>query len=130
MIDPSSSASNITTLNNMAEAGGKARSDNPVGTKFYLANTQTELVAALGAITGQVVSCTFDFEKQPPDPTNIAVKVNGVAAPEDASKADGWAYTSADHMGVELFGSWCQQVKDATENKVDIIFGCKGEPIK
>ena len=35
-----------------------------------------------------------------------------------------------DKVGLELHGDACQQVKDATDNKVDIIFGCKGKPIK
>ena len=117
-------------LNAMAEAGGTSRTDNPIGDKYYGAYSQDELTNALAAVTGQVVSCIFDFDKKPPDATNIAVKVNGTLVGQDPTKAEGWEYTSDQYMGLELHGDACQQVKDSTENKVDIIFGCKGVPIK
>jgi len=130
VLDPVADKSKFTILNQMAALGGTARSDNPVEDKFYHAYSEVELTAALAAVTGQVVSCVFEFDKKPPDETNIAVKVNGVKVEQDPTKAEGWEYTSDQYMGVELFGTACQQVKDATENTVDIIFGCKGVPIK
>jgi hypothetical protein len=130
VLDPVEDKSKFTVLNQMAALGGTSRSDNPVADKFYQAYSEAELTAALAAVTGQVVSCVFEFDKKPPDETNIAVKVNGEKVEQDPNKAEGWEYTSDQYMGVELFGTACQQVKDATENKVDIIFGCKGVPIK
>jgi Mg-chelatase subunit ChlD len=130
VLDPVADKSKFAILNQMAQLGGTSRSDNPVGDKFYPANSEAELTAALAAVTGQVVSCVFEFDSKPPDETNIAVKVNGEKIAQDPNKAEGWEYTSDQYMGVELFGTACQQVKDATENKVDIIFGCKGVPIK
>jgi hypothetical protein len=130
VVDPVADKSTPPRLNAMAEAGGTSRTDNPIGDKFYQAYSQTELTASLAAVTGQVVSCIFDFDKRPPDETNIAVKVNGALVAQDPTKAEGWAYTSDQYMGLELHGDACQQVKDSTENKVDIIFGCKGVPIK
>jgi len=129
VVDPADK-STPPRLNAMAEAGGTSRSDNPIGDKFYQAYSQDELTASLAAVTGQVVSCVFEFDKRPPDETNIAVKVNGMLVPQDTTKAQGWDYTSDQYLSLELHGDACQQVKDATENKVDIIFGCKGVPIK
>jgi Mg-chelatase subunit ChlD len=130
VLDPVEDKSKFTILNSMAEAGGTSRSDNPIGDKFYQAYSEAELTAALEAVTGQVASCLFEFDKPPPDETNIAVKVNGQQVMQDTSKAQGWDYTSDQFLSLELHGDACQQVKDATENKVDIIFGCKGVPIK
>ncbi len=130
VVDSAADKSTPPRLNAMAEAGGTSRTDNPIGDKFFQAYSQAELTASLAAVTGQVVSCVFEFDKRPPDETNIAVKVNGKVVAQDPSKAEGWDYTSDQYLSLELHGDACQQVKDATENKVDIIFGCKGVPIK
>jgi von Willebrand factor type A domain len=130
VVDPVADKSTPPRLNAMAEAGGTSRTDNPIGDKFFQAYSQAELTASLAAVTGQVASCVFEFDKKPPDETNIAVKVNGALIAQDKSMAEGWDYTSDQYMALELHGDACKQVKDATDNKVDIIFGCKGKPIK
>ena len=119
-------ASASTALNDMAVAGMEPRNSdpNPLATRFYLANTKDELVDALQVITGQVSGCTFNWDEEPPVPDNIAVKVNGVKAPHDAN--DGWEYTGTDYKGVEVHGSWCEQIKTTAANKVEIVFGCPG----
>jgi Mg-chelatase subunit ChlD len=119
-------ASATTALNDMALAGMEARDSdpNPLATRFYLANTKDELVDSLQVITGQVSGCTFSWDEEPPVPDNIAVKVNGVKAPRNAS--DGWEYTGADYKGVEVHGSWCEQIKTTAANMVEIVFGCPG----
>ena len=117
-------------LNDMAVAGQMPRDDpNPLATKFYLASTKDELVQSLEEITGQVASCTFDLTAAPPDASNIAVKVNGVKAPRDTTHLNGWDYTSSDFMHVEVFGSWCDQIKSASSNSVNFILGCPNEVI-
>ncbi len=124
-------ASNRVNLNQMAIAGGMPRPiPNPLADKFYLATTQQALVDALAAITGQIPSCLFPFDSAPPDPTNIAVKVNGDKVAQDTTHTEGWDYTGDDHMGVELYGATCDAVKDASSNTIDMIFGCPGVPIK
>lgn len=129
VVDPADK-STPPRLNAMADAGGTSRSDNPIGDKFYQAYSQDELTMALKAVTGQVVSCVFEFDKKPPDENNIAVKINGQRVEQDPTKAQGWDYVDNQYLALELHGDACQQVKDATENKVDIIFGCKGVPIR
>jgi hypothetical protein len=117
-------------LNDMATAGQEARADaNPLATKYYLASTQDELVQSLEVITGQVSSCVFDLTTAPPDPTNIAVHVNGVKAPADPTRMNGWDYTNADDTEVQVFGSWCDQIKAATANTVNFVLGCPGQMI-
>jgi hypothetical protein len=113
------------TLNALATAGLEARNDpNPLAMKFYQASTQNELSRALEAITGVVSTCVFPLSKPPPVPDNIAVKVSGTKAPQDPSHANGWDYSNATLTEVEVFGSWCEMIRNSAANKVEIIFGC------
>jgi von Willebrand factor type A domain len=123
------STGNHDKLNAMGVAGGRPPpgSANPIADKFFLTTTRDSLIGALQAITSQVASCVFAFETAPPDPTNIAVKINGERINEDAT--DGWSYTSDQHLGVELHGAACQNVRDANQSSIDMIFGCPGKPI-
>lgn len=118
-------------LNDMAVAGEMPRNDpNPLATKYYLASTKDELVQSLTEIAGQVSSCVFDLTSKPPDPGNIAVHVNGANAPKDTTHTDGWDYTSSEYLQVEVYGTWCDQIKAATTNKVNFVLGCPGEVIQ
>ena len=124
-------ATATTALNQMAIAGMEARPDpNPLATKFYLANTKDELVTAMKVITGQVSTCLFPLNSAPPVPDNIAVKVGGRKAPEDPTMQDGWEYTGPDHLGVQVYGSWCDAIKTTNADTVEIIFGCPGVVIR
>jgi von Willebrand factor type A domain len=114
-------------LNAMALAGGVSRADpNPLATRYYLANTQADLVAALRAITGEIASCVFPLTEPPPVPDNIAVKVGGTLLPRDASRSDGWEYTSDALTEVEVYGNWCDQIKGASAADVQVIYACEG----
>jgi hypothetical protein len=117
-------------LNNMATAGGKPRADaNPLATRYYLANTKQELVDSLTAITGEVnQSCVFTLNPPPPSPEFIAVKVTGTSVAQDTSKVNGWDYTAADFSRLEVFGKACDDIKNASAGKVEIIYGCKNNP--
>lgn len=129
VLDAVADKGKFPTLNAMAEAGGTALSDNPIAPKFFQAYSQVELTNALKAVTGQVVSCVFEFKNRPPNEKNIGVQINGAWIEQDPSRAEGWEYTSDQFLGLELFGDACQQVKDATENQLAIIFGCD-EPVR
>src|SRR5688500_4092173 len=76
--------------------------------------TYTTLFRSLTEITGQVASCVFPFESAPPDADNIAVKLDGKKLSRDASRADGWDYTDAEHRGIELYGSACERSEEHT----------------
>lgn len=121
------SESTTRRLNEMAVAGGRAKSVNPVADKFHLAESKDALIDALNSITSQVGSCVFEFDEPPPVPDNIAVKIGGELVFEGP---DGWRYTSDQHLGVELQGAACQQVRTANQAEIDIIFGCPGVAIK
>jgi Mg-chelatase subunit ChlD len=112
-----------TTLNNMAVAGGEPRAG---ATRYYAVNSKDELVKALEAITGLVVSCDFPLTKQPPSPNDVAVNVGGERITRDPNQKDGWNY-DAGMTAVRLYGPPCDKVKAATTQlAVEIIFGCPG----
>ena len=117
----------VTTLGNLAVAGLEPRADpNPAATKFYLASTQAELVAALQSIVTPIANnCVFALTKPPPDPENIAVKVSGVKSPQDPQHAEGWDYGDASQTSVQVYGSWCDMIKK-NANMVEITYGCPG----
>jgi Mg-chelatase subunit ChlD len=115
-------------LNDMAAAGQEATGgSNPLANKFYLASTQDQLVTALQTITGQVASCTFDLTAVPPDPSNIAVHVGSTKAPRDTSKMNGWDYTGTDLKQIQIYGTWCDQIKASNASTVNFVFGCPGQ---
>ena len=117
-------AGDAATLNLLAVAGLEPRSDpDPMAAKYYLGATNSELVGALQAITGVInKDCVFPLSSEPPVPNNIAVKVMGQKAPFDPSNAAGWNYR--DPKTVEVFGAWCEMIKNDAADKVQIIFGC------
>lgn len=117
-------------LNDMAVAGLMPRvSTDPAAPKYYLASTKDALVQAMQEITGQVSSCSFHLTSKPPDPSNIAVKVNGMKAPHDTARMNGWDYTDSSSLEVAVYGSWCDQIKAASAQSVNFILGCPGEVI-
>jgi hypothetical protein len=122
--DPTDLDDNEVTLNEMAKAGGMPR---PMDPAYYAANSAPELAAAFAQITGILISCTFDLGgRVPPSPNDVAVKVDGVKVPRDATHTEGWDYDSG-MANVVLHGQACEQLKGAgASSNVQIIFGCPG----
>ena len=114
-------------LNDMAVAGLEARPDpNPLATKFYLANTQSELVAAMSAITGVVVDCRFSLSNPPPTgEQHVGVRLGGEVVP-----ADNWDFAAGDRQTIEVTGEWCDRIKSGQADAVRIVFGCPRDPVR
>ena len=127
VIGVATKSSATSTLNQLAAAGLEPRAtSSDSDPKFYLASTQSELVAALQSIVSPIAStCVFDLAHAPPDPTNIAVKVGDAKAPQDPAHAEGWDYTDDSHTRVQVYGSWCSRVTSGT-NTVQVVYGCAG----
>ncbi len=116
-----------TTLNKLADAGLEPSPSVIPGTpRFYLASNQAQLVSTLESIVNPVASnCVFPLSSPPPVPDNIAVKVNGAKTPQDTGHTAGWDYTDPSYTGVQVFGSFCDTIKN-NGNSVEIIYGCPG----
>jgi Mg-chelatase subunit ChlD len=117
-------------LNDMAVAGGMPRQDDdPLGTRYYLANTQSELVSALRTITGEVASCVFPLSSPPPVPNNIGLRLDGELLPRDPSRQNGWEYAGDGYRAVEVYGPACGQIQ-ASARAVQVIYACEGVVIR
>jgi hypothetical protein len=119
------------TLDDMAVAGGRPRDDDP---KYYPATATTGLVEALQQIVGSIPTCTFALSAKPPVPDNIAVDATlaaGGAAriPQDVTHANGWDYTDASMTGIQIYGTWCDEITTGDIRVVEAIFGCPGQVI-
>jgi hypothetical protein len=114
-------------LNDMAVAGLEARPDpNPLATKFYLANTQSELVAAMSAITGVVVDCRFSLSSPPPaGEQHVGVRLGGQSVPPES-----WDFAGSDRLTIEVTGEWCDRIKNGQADAVRIVFGCPRDPVR
>lgn len=110
----------LETLNKMAVAGEEARAGD---TKYFGATSEVELTAALGAIAGQVGTCSFALSKVPPSPDDVAVDIDGTRIPQ--SPVAGWQY-NATKTAVILHGPLCEQARMGKLKSVKITFGCPG----
>jgi hypothetical protein len=111
-----------TTLTQMAINGGRPQMAAP---RYYPVSNTADLVSVLGTIGGQIASCTFALGQVPPDPSNIAVNADGKRVPKDTTHMNGWDYGTG-MRSVELFGTWCDQIKSKAIKNVQAIFGCPG----
>jgi hypothetical protein len=116
-----------TVLNDLAVAGKEPRAG--LLTRFYLGSTQNDLSAALAFITGQASSCIFPLNPPPPvkdDPTKLGVyfTAGNTKIPHDPAAQNGWTYLDAENSSLQVYGSWCDMIKSAGSDKVQIIYGC------
>ncbi len=115
----------IDTLNRLAIAGGEPRRNvNPLATRFHQALTRDELLAALRTVTGSVISCSFPLASAPPAPANVSVTLGINSIPYDPSSTNGWNYTSSANTEIRLSGAWCDTVRTAGPDHVQITVGC------
>jgi hypothetical protein len=91
------------------------------------AATQKGLEDAIGAIRGQLATCTLRINPTDAgtiDPGKVNVVVNGVTVPQDAT--NGWTYDDPQNpTSVTLHGAPCDTLKNDASAKVSIVLGCK-----
>jgi von Willebrand factor type A domain len=92
--------------------------------------TQTEQAfeAAINAIRGQVLSCTFALTMNAGagtvDPTQVNVTVDGKTIPQGST--NGWSYDNPAHpTAITLNGAACTSVKSDPTASVQIVLGCE-----
>jgi hypothetical protein len=116
-------AVDVAQMNILAKAGGVPSAD-PV-TKYYKAEDQASLDAALSAIATKTLSCSYALMDKPPSPDQIFVFLNndpkGVLA--DKTHMTGWDYDAMTNQ-VTFYGATCDTIKSGTVTDLDIVFGC------
>lgn len=113
----------FTKLNELAVAGGNPKNDPQE--KFYNADNQIELSAALDAVIADALSCIITLDSEPAKPEFTQVKINGVKVPFVNSCAEnGWVYTNPDgpYDAIELCGTACSNLK--MSGAADVNFFC------
>jgi len=106
-----------------ADAGGVPAS--MASPKYYKAEDQMSLDAALNAIATKTLSCTLALQSQPPKSDEIYVFFdnNPTQVPKDATHMDGWDYDPANNT-VTFYGPACDKLKSGTVMDLDVVFGC------
>jgi hypothetical protein len=108
-------------LEAMARSGQTARTS--VVPAYYPAGSQAEFEAAIGAIAGQVTSCTYPLDSAPPSPDLVGVSADGRDVPRDRAHGSGWDYGPA-NQSIVLFGSWCADLQAGAIHDLKVTFGC------
>jgi hypothetical protein len=109
-------------LDAFAVAGGVPSSDPSA--KFYKAENQQSLEAALNTIAKRTLGCEMTLGKTPPDPTKVYVFFDNTRqVARDGSHATGWDYDATTNK-VTFYGASCDELKAGTVTDVDVVFGC------
>ena len=113
-----------TKLNELATQGGKPK-NNP-NEKFYNADNQLELTAALDSIIADALSCVIPLASEPGKPELTKVNINGGLVPHvnNCGNENGWVYTNPNgpYDAIELCGTACTSLKMV--GKADVNFFC------
>ncbi len=96
------------------------------GPAYYDAADQASLEAALDSIATAAISCTFNLDSTPPDPSQIFVFFDGMAIAADPSMMNGWVYDPATNT-ITFYGPACDDLKTGAVMDVQVIFGCPVE---
>lgn len=121
-IAPSSDATFIRVLNDMANAGGRPQVG--AGTAFYSVSNEAELTQAFDAITAQVGACVFLSSSVPSSDKGITVKLGGVDVPEGT----GWVWSDRMNGELTLLRGFCDEVTANPGIPLDAIIACEVGP--
>lgn len=89
----------------------------------YNANNPASLEAALDAIAGAVVSCTFELDSPPDDPSEIYVFFEDMVPGVPNDPNNGWTYDPNNNT-ITFHGAACEALKSGGVVDVDVVFGC------
>ena len=100
-------------LNQMADAGGRARSG---AIRYYEANDGAALTNALESVVASATNCNFTLASAPPRPGAIEVLLDGNLAP-----ASSWTLTGRD---LTIHGSRCDNIQAGAVSSVTVRDNC------
>lgn len=105
-------------LNAFAVAGRTAREG---ATRYYAAEDQVDLTAALREILGAVaISCDIALDAAPPDRNFVNVYFDQRVIPQNESS--GWTWV--DERTLRVQGDRCQELKGGDVGQVQVVSGC------
>jgi catechol-2,3-dioxygenase len=117
----------VTTLNNLAMAGGEAQVGSADGNLFYEVNSTADLVTALNKIVGMVASCTIPLTGVNGTLEKVAVSAkdasgNTVEVMQDPT--NGWSYTDTSMKTIILNGTSCADLQNGSLTDFQFIYTC------
>jgi len=114
-------------LNEFADRGGVPSGDPT--TRYYDADDQVSLDAALATIASQTLGCAFALDQIPENDDIIWVFFDDSTEPtaRDPSHTNGWDYDEASNR-VVFYGATCDSLRDGTIAEVDVVLGCYDPP--
>ncbi len=111
-------------MNTFANAGGVPRNDPT--TQYYQADNAADLAAALGAIAGSVIGCTYSLGSAPPDATKLYAFFDKQSVARDPTHQSGWDYDPVTNQ-ITFYGGTCDDLKN-NKPQVDVVYGCNQAP--
>jgi hypothetical protein len=117
----------VTTLNQLAMAGGEAQVGSADGNSFYEVNSTADLVTALNKIVGMVASCTIPLTGVNGMLEKVAVSAkdaagNTVEVMQDPT--NGWSYTDSSMTTIVLKGTACSDLQSGALSGFQFIYTC------
>ncbi len=94
------------------------------------AQLATDFLAAINAIRGLAASCEYSFtvpagQQLDPNLVSVTFTQNGQSTEVPKSSTNGWRYDNPSNpTKVVLEGGWCDQVRNASDGKIEIVLGC------
>jgi hypothetical protein len=131
-------------MGRLAVAGGTAKANCDVNTTtdasrmchFQLtpgssaSQLATDFLAAINAVRGLATSCEYSFtvpagQQLDPNLVSVTFTQNGQSTEVPKSTSNGWRYDNPSNpTKVILEGGWCDQVRNASDGKIEIVLGC------
>ncbi|HET9956895.1 MAG TPA: vWA domain-containing protein [Polyangiaceae bacterium] len=111
-------------LNAMAVAGGQPRAvTRDTDPRYYLGNTQDELLSALSEITADLTgSCSIVLHRPPESPELARLRISGAEVPRDLTHQEGWDFVGTER--IQTFGAACDRTRKAAPGSLEIVYGC------
>lgn len=105
-------------LDQLAAAGGTARSESPRYYRVADADALIQTVSALGSTVA--LGCSIQLREPPPDPALVNLFFDGELIPSDPD--EGWTF--GDATSVEVHGMACTLLENGEVLQADVIAGC------
>lgn len=125
-----------TFLSDLAVIGGTPRTPDCRGSmtchyRLQTASFESDLTMALQDIQARSLTCEFEVDADPsrvdPDRVNVNIQGMGMSSPRliprDVDHREGWDYTEG-RRSIVVYGSGCDQIRNDTQVRVQIVFGC------
>ena len=85
---------------------------------------EASLLNEFQKITAQLVSCTYDLEEVPPDPSYVLVRVDGKQL--NLNQPDGWSIKGAT---ITIEGQACRGLQDGKAHELRVEVKCDAVPV-